>query len=337
MVTRRDLELLRKITAPKPISLGPPPWTEEQLRKAYFANFTETQKAIRCHPGYLYQRELESLELSLAVFNDSVQDLRRSIETFRSRTSNPGWNRRNLRDPVRQSVMAVRRGAFCAASAAMALVDHSRAANKRLRVSSYKDQVEKRFTKNGRHVFIQDLRNCVMHVRMLPTDWQIRKTLGQEAWQTRFLLRKEMLLDEWDEWWALSRDFIRKAEYGIDVERLFLDYGLDVRDFHDWYAKAIGDLDRKNLEDYREYDRTLKAFGSRNWWNLLIEHALQAGVDPYERLPEYLDKEDLAQVSSIPHRSKEQVNKIIDLVDEYRACDEELRKKVYRLFNVDPL
>jgi hypothetical protein len=73
------------------------------------------------------------------------------------------------------------------------------------------------------------------------------------------------------------------------------------------------------------------------WWNLLIDHALQAGIDPYERLTQYLGKEQLAELSSVPHRTKEQIDKIIHLVDEYGACDEELRKKVYRLFKVDPL
>lgn len=332
-----NLELLRRITAPKPVLLGPPPWTEEQLRKAYFINFTDTQKAIRCHPGYPYHRELESLELSIAVFNDSIEDLRRSIDLFRSQRSERAWNERKSKDLLKQSVVAVRRGVFCSASAAMALVDHSRSANKRLRVPGYQDQVKQRFVENEKHIFIQDLRNCIMHVRMLPTDWQIRKTVGQEHWETRFFLRKEVLLDGWTEWKALSRDFIHKAEHGIDVERLFLEYNVNVRDFHDWYAKSIETLGSNSLREYREYERMLKAFGSRTWWNLLIDHALKAGIDPYERLTGYLDKEQMGQISSVPHRTKEQVNKIIELVDEYRSCDEELRQKIYRLFNVDPV
>jgi len=38
----------------------------------------------------------------------------------------------------------------------------------------------------------------------------------------------------------------------------------------------------------------------------------------------------------IPFRSKRQVDRIIELVDEYGACDEDLRKAVYELFGINP-
>ena len=51
-------------------------------------------------------------------------------------------------------------------------------------------------------------------------------------------------------------------------------------------------------------------------------------------LDRYLTEGELAQVMALPPRSVQQVDRVIDIVDEYGACDSELRELVYRAFGV---
>lgn len=63
-------------------TLGPLPWEEENLKKAYFSDFSSTRKAIEEHPGFLAHQALESIHLSLDIFLDSISDLMKSIDLF---------------------------------------------------------------------------------------------------------------------------------------------------------------------------------------------------------------------------------------------------------------
>jgi hypothetical protein len=53
-------------------------------------------------------------------------------------------------------------------------------------------------------------------------------------------------------------------------------------------------------------------------------------------LDKYLSDNEIEEILSLPFRSKLQVDRIIELIDEYRCCDEELRNAAYRLFGVTP-
>jgi hypothetical protein len=55
-------------------------------------------------------------------------------------------------------------------------------------------------------------------------------------------------------------------------------------------------------------------------------------TDLYGHLQRYLTPEELQEINTLPHSSKEQVDRIIEMVDEYGACDNELRKLVYKAF-----
>ena len=42
--------------------LGSPPWSDEQLTHAYFADFIWIFRALHKHPGYQFHAELESVQ-----------------------------------------------------------------------------------------------------------------------------------------------------------------------------------------------------------------------------------------------------------------------------------
>lgn len=62
---------------------------------------------------------------------------------------------------------------------------------------------------------------------------------------------------------------------------------------------------------------------------------IQGKHDPYAYLPKYLTPQELEDVRSLPHRSIVQVDRIIEIVDEYGACNDEVRDMAYKAFGVE--
>lgn len=89
------------------------------------------------------------------------------------------------------------------------------------------------------------------------------------------------------------------------------------------------------MADYRRCSKRIKGVSSRTWWNVIFQQmVLPAKRDPYQYLDQYLTVEELSEIERLPHKSKAQVDRIIELVDEYDACDTELRQVVYKAFGV---
>lgn len=53
-------------------ALGPLPWSEDVLTKAYFRDFRLTQESIKEHPGYALNERAFSLKAVLRLFNKAA-------------------------------------------------------------------------------------------------------------------------------------------------------------------------------------------------------------------------------------------------------------------------
>jgi hypothetical protein len=110
-------------------------------------------------------------------------------------------------------------------------------------------------------------------------------------------------------------------------------YAAEVRDFHDWLHRATEEAAGPLVADYVRCTRRIKSVSARSLWNIILQQVVIAGKrDPYQYLDQYLTQVELDEVNSLPHRSKEQVDLIIRMVDEYDSCDDELRRIIYLAF-----
>lgn len=313
--------------------LGPLPWSEEVLRKAYYKDFIETRKAIQEHPGFLAHRDLSDLGLSLDIFVDSVSDLIDSIEAFRIESRSSEFWTRPARVRFDKRELAIRRGVFAAATSAIALVEHSRKINDRGSMPVYQQRVNETFANNEMHRFIQSFRNCINHQRIIEADW--RKNWSITGDRTQFLLKQDILLN-YSNWYPLAKAFIGQHPDGIDVEALFEKYRTRVVEFHNWFHGEVKRVSEPDLSEYQKYERILNRFDANAWWNLMLKQAvIGRGLDPYKYLDRYLTKPELDEVLSLPMRSQNQVDRIIEILDEYGACDDELRGAAYVAFGVN--
>jgi hypothetical protein len=56
-------------------------------------------------------------------------------------------------------------------------------------------------------------------------------------------------------------------------------------------------------------------------------------LDPHNHLHNHLPQEAIAEIKKLPKNSREQADLIISMVDKENAIDDDLRKKVYELFD----
>jgi hypothetical protein len=214
----------------------------------------------------------------------------------------------------------------------MALVEHSRRTVKNITIPGYKKRVAERFANNEEHRFIQALRDYVVHRRMVEANWLV--SWSAEGRNCQFLLNQDELLS-WDKWDALSGAFIKRHPKGIDVEGLFKNYRDRVESFHGWFREALCAAAEPDLSEYRRYQQMLDRFSAKAEYRVLLEQVvIPKGLDPYDYLDRFLTEDEMDEVLRLRLRSRRQVDRIIEIVDEYGACDAELRKTVYKVFGV---
>ena len=67
---------------------------------------------------------------------------------------------------------------------------------------------------------------------------------------------------------------------------------------------------------------------------MLKQKVMEQGVDPYDHLGAHLTPEELAEVLAMPLRSKEQIDRIMEIVDEFGLTDDDLRQLAYAAFGI---
>lgn len=312
--------------------LGPPPWDRERLEKAYFADFRQVWDLLEKHPAHELFDFIECLTRSFALFDLCVRDLIAAIGRFQVLFRERGLPARKKQMAIDEVKLDLEKNLFAATQAALALVDHSRRISGKVTIPGYPERTAA-FGNDPAHRFLQGLRVCLFHVFYISPDWQFR-TDATKGGQARFLISKKDLL-RFGEWTALARQYLDSLGDALDLESFLREYREKVRTFQTWFVTQLRQHNPEGLANYLETRRTLHAIGTKTWWNLLLTQVvIQAGRDAYDYLDRFLEPAELERVYALPFRSKEQVDLIIALVDEYGACDTALRQTVYRAFNV---
>jgi len=315
-------------------TLGPLPWSEQTLQEAYWRDFRKARESIKEHPAHdLHERTL-SLRAVLRMFNGAAQSFVSTRGQFQTEVHGGGLLHRNRRDHRQAFEEKFQEILYLFASAAMTLVDQSRALSKKVKLRGYTEHVSCSFRENPRHRFIQELRNDLIHVTLHRPSWNLR--IAREGTQTtRFMLYPDQLRQRSKEWHQLAIEYLRQHPKGVDLGLLIQEYRLEVSQFQEWLQESVHTAAGEAIDDYLRCDRFFRAIESRCHWRLLLSQiVIPKSLDPYQYLNRYLTLTEFAEIEHLPHRSKDQVDRIIEFVDEYHACDAELRSLVYKAFGV---
>lgn len=154
---------------------------------------------------------------------------------------------------------------------------------------------------------------------------------------THFELSVEALLAGADmDFNSQAKAYLRRCGAAVDVRSTFARYGRRVEAFYGWLTEAHEANLPPEVRDYRRCVRAHRVTHTRATWRLLLDQVFQPErYDPYDYLDRYLTRPELTEVLSLPMRSRDQVDRVIALVDEGGACDDGIRGLAYRLFRLD--
>ena len=135
-------------------------------------------------------------------------------------------------------------------------------------------------------------------------------------------------------WPLLARKYLEQHAYEVDIERLIVEYSNKVQEFHKWFRESIMATFGGKISEYRSYERILNGEGWRNHWRQVLNYCIEHQLDPYQYLKRFLSPTEVEKVNQLPP-SKEQVDLMIKLADDFDICDDEIRSLVYKLFGIE--
>jgi hypothetical protein len=275
---------------------------------------------------------IRNYRLSVDVFLNAVADLIASINRFKGESAKQSFWGRSQRQFVEELEISIQRGIASSAMCAMTLVEHVRRFSKNHVIPGYSSKVSQYFKDSQEHIFVQNFRNYIAHFKLSPANFM--STFSRQGDRKVFFLLSQDDLLKSDKWQPLAKKYIDGHPDGVDVEQLFESYSAKVTEFHNWVRSAVLESYGELMSGYLYYQRLLNRFDTRFGWTIMLKHVVQNRINPYAYLDSHLTKQELAEVFSLSYRSKAQVDRIIDLVDEYGACTEEIRSLVYQCFGV---
>ncbi len=305
------------------------PVSDQTLEKISHLTPEDHAVVTRCHPGFGPSREIASLWSMLNNFRQALADFELGIQRLAAHDERNG-RLRSHKKQREQIVASIRKDIFAAAAAAKALVELSRKVKKH--INNDYDAQRARMFDAGQHEFVMGLRRNLLHITWLEANSKV--TYRRDGTESTFEFKRSELLAE-GEFNELARAYIRNAGETIDIRGLFGDYGARVDRFYGWLQGQIEAHLSTEIQDYRRCVHAHEACMAKMWHRVFLTEGIKRDVDPYKFLPDYLDSNELEEVNRLPHRSPTQVNRIIELLDDHQACDEELRTLVFRLFKVE--
>ena len=319
-----------ELSSNKSLSLGPLPWSNEILIAAVWSSPSDAQRFVDEHPGRDLEKQTNSLKDTLRIFNKAVTSFFECLERFQAEVKGGQLFRRNRQADFIEYEAGFQEIIFLFASSAKMLVEQSRTLNNEINLSGYSERTAG-FATDPRHRFIQELRNDLIHIVLHQPKWQIATDRNRET-TSRFLLWPDQL--KIDKYNKFARLYVDQHTKGIDLSELIKSCSADINEFHRWLHKSIeNSAAGEQIADYRRCVRCIKSVSSRSEWNVIFQQfVLPSKIDPYQYLDQYLTTDELNEINKLPFQSKAQVDRIISLVDEYDACDNNLRLLIYKAF-----
>ena len=310
--------------------LGPLPWSRDTLIKAFWTNWVQVLENIKEHPGFAAHEGFEDIHFSLSLFLDNTNDLLAAIADVKNLVE-PSFFARGNQQSVEQWDRKLRKHFFGVASAAFALVDANRRVSSTYPVESYQEQINKCFVNSELHNFMQGLRNFVTHKRLLTPSVQ---TLWGEGRKVTQLILSEKKLKDFNNWTAPAKVFIQNCRFGVDIEAAVFEYRQLVENFHTWYRENFWSTYGNQINEYLSYEKIVKGEQWKNHWKHVLNYVIERKLNPYDYLDRYLTPEEIKNALELPHGSKEQIDLMISMADEFEICDDEIRGMVYKLFSL---
>lgn len=316
---------------PRYLETRPHPWTLQDIKNATMQNFRDVQPSIDQTEGGKIWNSLKELDDTVWIFSTSAAELIDEICVFGERSkATDFWETTNEKN-AELYVREVKRKLYYCTSAVMTLVDIARNFSKRWPVDGLQDKRIEIFSTPGLHEFLQGLRNFSTHWRIAQASWQIDYDLQTRVRTAHFIIGKEKLL-AWEGWAAKAKEYIHQSGDRIDLLKTLTQYKKNVQQYYSWHKGAVLDQHASSLQRFFEYKRMHAGLLQYMKWNMILSHAT-SNLNPYQYLAQHLTNSQIELVLSHQHRSEQQVDALIKLIDLHEICDENMKSKLMKVFS----
>lgn len=305
------------------------PWSEETLEHLSQMNIEQADKVLEHHPGCSLSLIWQSIKYLLRIFNANSIDLENSLKIFHEKAQSGDFFSRRRRKEFEQVHLQINKNMYSLASVAEAIWQITQRFRGKFNPEKYTDKYDECYSNNYIYQFIKSLRVALNHQRFTKSYYQIRKI--EETHETDFFLRSSELLGL-DCFNKDARKFISENGNKIYVRSVFDKHNQNIIKFYGWVHSKL-EVDQRFIDYQRSKLVPIKA-GHRVWFSIMLQQIEERNLDPYDYLDQNFTDEELTEIRKLPHRSIEQVDKIINLYDEDNACNDPIREKVYKLFKV---
>lgn len=311
---------------------SPVPWPAELVHRISFTMNDDFEEIMTHHPGHKIFNTHESIKFFLELFDDTYKELEKAIQHYHVSYKDPDFFSRRGRDKHDRAIFDLNRCIFNFTSAGDALRNLCMKQEKHYTPEGYEEHKRNYFSENKLHQFMQKLRAALHHEHFVKAGPSITYAASESHETKLYLDCRQLLRLEKIQEKDIVFKYVEDSGVRIDVQEVFKRYLVIVKDFYKWLLNQM-DMSSKFV-DYRRCVLERKNTLRRQSFKLFIDQWIKSGIDPYEHLDKYLNDDEIAHVKTLPHRSPEQVDKIIEFADKEGACNDELRKKIYELFEI---
>jgi hypothetical protein len=302
------------------------------LIESHFANSEAVRLALDEHPGRDILDRLQSIESCLRLFLKSEATIQLQIQKFHVEAHTQQLLGRQRKAECKAIEDSIQENLYIFCACAMTLVDQARALSEKIEIPNYTEKVAT-FASDARHRFIQELRVDMVHVTIHDPSWQITTGRSNER-GTKFLIRPKNLR-RLKKYHSLAKEFVAAYPNGVDLGETVAQYRSDVLAFHDWLRQSVEAEAEADLTDLNRCWKIIRGHTARAFWRIIFQQVIiDAKKDAYAYLHKELTPAEIEQVMSMPHRTKRQVDQIINLADDDGICDDSLRNLAYQAFGV---
>lgn len=304
-------------------------WTVDEIRTAYFRNFSETEIIIKGTEGaILWQRHEELLDC-VAILEACYNDVLNSINSFSHETTKVDFWYPANKPKLEQKQLDVRKAIFSASAATMALVDHFRRFSKKYPIANSNEMRSEVFGNSGIHEFIQGLRNYILHVKIAEANWVISRDFKNKTRDVNFYFYIDDL-KTFKDWKPAAKVFLEQNGDKVNVYNTFSTYLECVKKYYTWHKNSLLIEYHEPIQRYLSNEYLMNGIKSDIRWNFIIAN-LKTRHELLAMLAKYISEEQLKLVHACEVGSPQQLSMILAVTDTFGSFTDQLKEKFTKL------
>lgn len=316
------------------------PFPDELIERLVFHAVGQSERFLRIHPGYRIAKKYEAYGQCYQLFTHCFAHLEKALSAYASFIQREDSLYRTS-DPVKQGLETdVLKEFFSLSNAAHALQDQSTRRMMEVCAScDVSNALVTHFGDDNLHDFIVGIRGLIHHVHLLRPEAQTTIKFEPKSIKTSFYISREDF-----EWLmqhypksisAKAKTYLSNCSDKIFIDELYRDYVARASCFHAWFSEHIAHNKPIEVSDFERCALLKKQIVQRVHWRSLIDNWLQWDVppNPYNHIHRYLDFDEINDIEAMEYGTREQIDRLIEMVDVDGACDAELRKMIYNWFD----